>query len=67
VSVAGLPLESRAGVNFARLWSNLHAVLSRMDEPLDDVTWQSVTRPSVPMLSLKPVVPLCPARIAESG
>jgi hypothetical protein len=67
VSVTGLPAESCAGVKRARRVRSRQAVSSRDRDPLEDVIVQFVTRPSVPMSRRKPVVPLSPARIAESG
>src|SRR3546814_19477895 len=53
----GLPLESSAGVKRALRVISLHVASSRVAEPLDDVTLQSVTRPLVPTVTRKPVVP----------
>jgi hypothetical protein len=66
-SEVGLPVSSRAGVKRALLRMIRHTVWSRAAEPLDEVISQLVTRPSGPMLSRKPVVPCCSARIAEAG
>jgi hypothetical protein len=66
-SVTALPAVSFAGVKRARRVRRRQAVSSSVLDPLDEVTVQFVTRPSVPMSSRKPVVPLSPARIAESG
>ena len=49
-----LPL---AGVNRARLRRILQVALSNEREPLDEVTLQLLTRPSVPIARLTPTVP----------
>ena len=66
-SVVGWLLLFRAGVKRARLCMIRHVARSSVDEPLDEVTVQPVTRPLVPISSRKPVVPDSSARIAASG
>jgi hypothetical protein len=62
-----LPAVSFAGVKRARRRMTLHVVLSSEDDPLDFVIVQLVTLPSVPISSLKPVVPCCSALMAAAG
>ncbi len=50
----GWPLLPLAGVNRARLRRILQVALSNEREPLDDVTLQPLTRPSVPIARLTP-------------
>ena len=65
--VVGLPSPSIAGVKRARRVMSLQVVSSSSGEPLDRVTEQSVTRPSDPIETRKPVTPCLPSRIAEVG
>jgi hypothetical protein len=48
VPVVGLPVLSRAGLNFARLVKIRQVVESSVRDPLDEVTLQPETRPLVP-------------------
>jgi hypothetical protein len=67
VSDVALPVLSVAGLNRARLFIRRQVVLSRADEPLEPVIWQSVTRPFGPTVSLNRVVPCSSFRIADAG
>src|SRR3954470_21092054 len=67
VSLVGWPLLSWAGVKRAREGSNRQVAESSPDEPLDEVTWQPVTRPFGPTSRRKPVVPDSLLRSAEAG
>jgi len=48
VPVVGLPVLSRAGLNFARLVKIRQVVESSVRDPLDEVTLHPETRPLVP-------------------
>jgi hypothetical protein len=59
VSLVGLPLLSRAGVNRARLVSSLQVALSSEGTPLDETTEQPVTLPPELTSSRTRTVPVC--------
>jgi hypothetical protein len=63
----GLPLLSIAGVNFARRCRIRHVVESRVRDPLDPVTLQAETRPSVPIDKATDTVPDSSLSIACAG
>ena len=65
VSEIGLPAWSLAGVKRARRLRMLQVVLSSDDEPDDDVTVQSVTRPSMPIVNRTAVVPCSSFRMDD--
>jgi hypothetical protein len=67
VPVVGLPLVSRAGVNFARLCRTRHVVESSAREPLELATLQLVTRPVVPIDKTTDTVPCSSLSSAEDG
>ena len=54
-------------MNRARLRISRQVVLSRVDDPLEPVTVQALTRPSVPMVSRNRVVPCSSRDSAEAG
>ena len=55
--VVGPPFWSFAGVNRARRLMIEQVAVSRLDDPEDAVTEQSLTRPSVPIVRRTAVVP----------
>ena len=67
VSLVGLPLLSRAGVNFARRRRILQVAESSAPLPDDWVTLHPVTRPSGPIVSEARTVPWAPEATADAG
>ena len=67
VSVVGWPLLNRAGVKRARLRRIRQVAVSSDRDPLDLVTLQFDTRPSVLIERLTPTVPWSSLRIASAG
>ena len=67
VSVVGWPLLNLAGVKRARLRRILQVAVSSDRDPLDLVTLQFETRPSVLIERLTPTVPWSSLRIASAG
>jgi len=67
VSVVGLPLLSRAGVNFARRRRMLQVAESSDPLPVDWVMLQPTTLPSGPMVNAARAVPSAPADWAAAG
>lgn len=67
LSFVGLPFRSSAGEKPARSMSSRQAAESRAAEPLEAVTAQLATRPSLPTSTRKPTAPSSPDRIAEAG
>jgi hypothetical protein len=65
--VVGLPVESRAGLNFARLVRMRHVAESSALEPLELETLQFDMRPLTPIDSTTVTVPSSSASIADDG
>ena len=61
------PFWSLAGVNRARRLRMLHVALSSDEDPDDEVTEQSLTRPSGLIVKRTAVVPCSSPRIAAWG